>query len=262
MNFRIEQLQYAHLNAADGGLFSHGKADTSLVKKGLEPWMITILVLFGIFIFFFTAITGHMDFPGKWEAFVLSWTTFGIVVIGIWREVYTTKHQLNCKYCVYSRCNERGKDIRLFYCNRWVAKPFQFLGMSILTAYSILVTVLFILTRELWVQIVTLLILVFCWSFVLFGWISNLKFHYFTDPTPRAYSTPPNHPKACICGGTGTCPKCGGKGYYQVVNQNVLCAIIICPQEQGIVQPGIKYVGLYICILMLVGYIIGFSLIL
>ncbi|MDD1777203.1 MAG: zinc finger-like domain-containing protein [Candidatus Helarchaeota archaeon] len=260
-NSRNNKSKFTRLNAAQGKLPSQGGSDASQVKSGVRPWMIVILAVFGTFLFFFLPFAIRQDFPGRWEAIVLSLATFGLAVIGIWREIYTSKILLNCKFCVYSRCNERGKDRVLFYCNRWAAKPLQFFGSIILTAYSVVVTLLCILSREIWIQVVTLLILVLCWGMALLAWISNLKFHYFTDPTPRAYLTPPNHPTTCICGGTGTCPKCGGTGVIIVGNVKTDCPIIVCPQEPNIIQPGVKYACLYICLLMLFGYIVGFLVI-
>jgi len=231
--------------------------DASHADRASDIDDICFFILIVVFAIIMSGVAiGIVDFPGKWEAFVFPWGTVAFYSGGLWRGKYASKHEFDCGYCVYRRCNERGKFRKLFYCDKWTTKPIMFFDQILLTGYSVFVTLILLFTNEVWSMVLMIIIMIIFWSIAIVMWGLTINDYFKLDPTPRAYLTPPSHPITCICHGTGICPWCGGKGKVKIGTQTNICSIV-CPEEPGITKEGHQFVCCIMCIIMLIGYAIA-----
>lgn len=206
-----------------------------------------IVIIFAIA----TSVAAFMGYiPALWDTFVFPWITVTFIIVGLWQSFYADKHEFMCNVCVYSRCNDRGIDRKLFFCTKWEASPIQFFFPILISGYGIFTTSLLVFSRQIWILIFSTFLSAIFLGMGVLGWVVELNRFFKKDPEPHAYITPPDHSFSCICLGSGICPLCRGTGKIKISNQTQPCSIV-CPKEPGIEPKGMEHGGCFACFLIL-----------
>lgn len=182
---------------------SHPERAPSMGRK----FFVVLFTIVAIATSVLTSVFG--GFGGALELTAITWLTMMLFAIDYGWNRYKQTHEFDCTYCTYNACKDLGKDQKLFFCDRWVAKP-KFFGVIVMVVYSGINTMIYIFTPVYIVRLVTTQILTFSWTFTILLGIFNLQ--HLRKEVPHGYQSPPQHPTTCECRGKGLCPYCHGSG--------------------------------------------------